>query len=102
MEFLKAKARGANEILPEEQRQIELKQLELKLSALRAELEATRPLGGGGRGSPFTGRTLREIGTPGMAESARQDIISRLPIHEGDLPFPCHPGTNKPGRAYLR
>jgi TonB family protein len=64
---------------PEEQDKIKA-----KLNALRAEFEALPRPGGGGRGNPFIGRTLRGISTPGLIDSVRTDLISRLPIREGD------------------
>jgi len=83
MEALKVKIRAANGVQAGDERQREMKQLELKLAATR--LENTRRVA---IGSPFAGRSLREIGTPGMADSARNELISRLPIHEGDTLSP--------------
>jgi hypothetical protein len=85
MEALKLKIRNANGPQAGEERQREMKQLAIKLAAARAELENTRRVG---IGSPFAGRSLREIGTPGMADSARNELISRLPIQVGDTLSP--------------
>jgi TonB family protein len=66
----------------------QLDALKAKLNALRAEFEATPRPGGGGRGNPSVGRMLKSISTPGFNDSVRADLISRLPIREGDTLSP--------------
>jgi TonB family protein len=60
--------------------------LKVKLNTLRAEFEATRP--DAGRAASFVTRVLSGISTPGMTDSVRNDILSRLPIREGDTLTP--------------
>ena len=59
------------------------RELERSVEELKAKLEATRP-GGFSRREPVAGRALKGISTPGLSESVRNELISRLPIRIGD------------------
>jgi len=62
--------------------------LRQKLDELKKEFESTRPPGLGGRVNPLAGRTLKGIGTLGLTDSVRNDLIAHLPIREGDVLSP--------------
>jgi TonB family protein len=70
-----------------EQRKAELEAAQVKLKVLKAQLEAeaAKQSGGGERGNPINGRTLKSISAPGLSESVRNDLISRLPVRVGDI-----------------
>lgn len=59
------------------------KALEARLAAVRLQLHALHPLVGGGHES--IERSLTSIRFSGLSDSVQADLLSRLPVREGDL-----------------
>jgi TonB family protein len=64
-------------------------ELQRRAESVKSLLETIRSTGGGGRGSPLSGRVLKSISTPGMSDSVRNELLFRLPIREGDTLSPA-------------
>ena len=62
------------------------KALEARLAAVRLQLHALQPLVGGGHEN--IERSLTSIRFSGLSDSVQADLLSRLPVREGDLVSP--------------
>ena len=60
-------------------------EMELKLQKMKREFEMTQWESSAGRGNLLVGRPLKAIYTLFLPESVRVDLLSRLPVREGDL-----------------
>jgi TonB family protein len=67
--------------------EIQLRSLEAQLAAVKAQFDSTQPLIAKvvTVGSVVANRTLKGIATPGLSDSARNDLISKLPVRVGDV-----------------
>jgi TonB family protein len=76
----------ANQNDTSETGQIQTKNMEAKLAALKAEVDAVKLKRTGGAGNRgVVGRVLKGISTFGLSDSVRADLIARLPLREGDV-----------------
>ena len=88
-------ANGREQMLAVEAEALRMRILELQAQAAAATAAAekakianliiTEGSRGGGRGNAFAlGRPLKRISTPELSDGVRNELISRLPIREGD------------------